>query len=193
MRHRGLNKKSKVGQTMKNNLTTTQKTEVVLAKGKSLLNITAKILSSSKALATVQTHKDITIIGDLMWENVDNHNEHNMNWDDAMEYAKNLRQGGYDDWRLPTIDELKLVVRESGGINVTRRDDDWEAIRDENKANESYQANYKEKGFASRSYWSSTTYTGLSGYAWVVLFGYGYQGTNYKSISVYVRCVRAGQ
>ena len=55
---------------MKNNLTTTQKTEVVLAKGKSLLGITAKILTGSKALAIATTHKGVTIIGNLMWENV---------------------------------------------------------------------------------------------------------------------------
>lgn len=55
---------------MKSNLTTTQKTEVVLAKGKSLLGITAKILTGSKALAIATTHKGVTIIGNLMWENV---------------------------------------------------------------------------------------------------------------------------
>jgi len=26
--------------------------------------------------------------------------------DAAMEYASNLKEGGYDDWRLPTVDEL---------------------------------------------------------------------------------------
>jgi len=30
-------------------------------------------------------------------------------WDEAVEYAKNLRLGGYDDWRLPTIIELSKV------------------------------------------------------------------------------------
>lgn len=30
-------------------------------------------------------------------------------WDEAKEYAKNLRLGGYDDWRLPTIVELSKV------------------------------------------------------------------------------------
>ena len=109
---------------MKNNLATTQKTEVVLANGKSLLGIAAKILSGSKALASAKTHKDVTIIGDLMWENVANPDEHKMGWYDAMEYAKNLRLGGYDDWRLPTIEELKAVVRECCGINVKMGNDD---------------------------------------------------------------------
>ena len=67
---------------MKNNLITTQKTEVVLSKGKSLLGITAKILSGSKALASAATHKDVTIIGDLMWEK---ETQNEMNWYEAME------------------------------------------------------------------------------------------------------------
>ena len=29
-----------------------------------------------------------------------------MNWHDAKEYCKNLREDGYSDWRMPTIDEL---------------------------------------------------------------------------------------
>ena len=174
---------------MKNNLTTTQKTDVVLAKGKSLLGITAKILAGSKALATSKTYKDITIIGDLMWEK----ESRELNWYEAMEYAKNLRLGGYDDWRLPTIEELGAVVTLCGGELVDYSDDDWEDIWDKNRANENYQANYGAKGFASSNYWSSTTYAGFSSYAWSVYFYYGRQRNNDKSTSYYVRCVRAGQ
>ena len=177
---------------MKNKLTTIQKTEVVLSKGKSLLGITDKILSSSKTLER-QIHKDVTIIGDLMWENVAYPEEQKMNWDDAMEYAKNLRLGGYDDWRLPTIEELKAVVQECGGINVTWDKDDWAAKRDKNRANESYQVNYEAKGFASSNYWSSTTYAGYSGTAWDVHFGGGNQCYYSETNDFYVRCVRAGQ
>jgi hypothetical protein len=39
-----------------------------------------------------------------MWSSIA---EKPMTWGEAMEYAKNLREGNYDDWRLPTIDELK--------------------------------------------------------------------------------------
>ncbi|HFD14075.1 MAG TPA: DUF1566 domain-containing protein [Epsilonproteobacteria bacterium] len=174
---------------MKNKLTTIQKTEVVLAKGKSLLGTTAKILSGSKALATTTTHKDVTIIGDLMWEKESSR----MDWHDAMEYAKNLRQGGYDDWRLPTIEELKALVRECGAINTTLGDDGWIYITDKNAANELYQTNYKAKGFTSGNYWSSTTYAGNSDRTWYVYFYDGFQYDSPKTLSYYVRCVRAGQ
>jgi len=32
-----------------------------------------------------------------------------MTWQEAKEYAKNLRVGGFDDWRLPTRDELRAL------------------------------------------------------------------------------------
>ena len=161
---------------MKNNLTTTQKTEVVLAKGKNLLGITAKILSGSKALATATTHKDVTIIGDLMWENVANPEEHEMDWYGAMEYAKNLRLGGYDDWRLPTIEELVSVVVKCIWVY-----------------DGSYKENYEAKGFASNDYWSSTTDDYNSYYACFIDFNDGSQSEDFKNYSRYVRCVRAGQ
>jgi len=33
-----------------------------------------------------------------------------MEWDEAMEYAKNLRDDGYCDWRLPTVKELVDLI-----------------------------------------------------------------------------------
>ncbi len=185
---------------MKNNLITTKKTEVVLAKGKSLLDITAKILSGSKVLAeaaekepAVQGSKDVTIIDDLMWENVADPDKHRMSWYDAMEYAKNLRLGGYDDWRLPTIEELRTVVRKCGGINVTFGDDGFEAVIDKNLANESYLENCQTKGFFPEFYWSSTSIVGYEDHAWDVSFHYGYNYSFNKSGPRYVRCVRAGE
>jgi len=40
----------------------------------------------------------------LMWVSKDNGTP--INWYDAIEYCKNLRVGGYTDWRMPTIAEL---------------------------------------------------------------------------------------
>ncbi len=182
----------------KNQLTTTKSTAVILGKSKILMGITKKLLESKgKGLTQVKpsqaltTHKDITIIGDLMWAKSA---DEKMKWDNAMEYAKNLRLGGYDDWRLPTKEELGAVVTLCGGELVGYVDKDWEYIMGKNKANENYQANYEAKGFASYYYWSSTTYAGNSrNDAWYVRFYDGYQSRNDGSYSYYVRCVRAGQ
>ncbi len=169
-------------------------TELTLGKAKSFLGITAKILKG-KAVTTTKnsqeltTHKDITIIGDLMWEK----ETRDMSWNDTMEYAKNLRLGGYDDWRLPTIKELSEVVTLCGGISIGLGDDGREDVWVENKANENYQANYKARGFVSSFYWSSTTYVSDASNAWRVDFRNGLQYLSSKSYVYYVRCVRAGR
>ena len=49
------------------------------------------------------------------------------------------------------------------------------------------------KNTASDYYWSSTTYAGNTGYAWIVHFYNGNQFSYGKTRSSYVRCVRAGQ
>ena len=47
----------------------------------------------------------------LMWVSKDNGVP--INWPDAVEYCKNLRVGGYTDWRMPTIDELEGLYDKS--------------------------------------------------------------------------------
>ena len=68
----------------------------------------------------------------LMWTRDDNGKD--IDWDGANEYAKNLRLGGYTDWRLPTIDELeKLYDREKGSIRdpfVLTRDWCWSSTKE---------------------------------------------------------------
>lgn len=32
-------------------------------------------------------------------------------WEKAYEYCENLEEGGFKDWRLPTIDELRSIVK----------------------------------------------------------------------------------
>ena len=93
-------------------------------------------------------------------------------WQNAINYCEDLTLGDYDDWRLPNINELTSIV-------------------DDTKISPSL--SYVFKFFASNYYWSSTTYAGNSGYAWIVGFYYGFQNYYDKSYSLYVRCVRAGQ
>ena len=35
-----------------------------------------------------------------------------MNWYEADAYCKNLKEGGYSDWRLPIIDELRTIIKD---------------------------------------------------------------------------------
>jgi len=169
----------------KNQLVTTKSTSLILGKSKSLMGITKKILEAKSKELT--THTGITVIGDLMWEK----ESREMNWDDAMEYAKNLRLGGYDDWRLPNREELEDVVRLCGGEPVEYDDDNYDEITDNNLARKAYQSSYKEKSFTSNYYWSSTTHADYASRAWIVFFDFGETYGNVKTRTNYVRCVRA--
>lgn len=101
------------------------------------------------------------VLGIKMIEKVSSPYE--MTWDQAMQYARNLRKGGFNDWRVPTKEELKFIykIKDICGINK----------------NDSY-------------FWSSSVPSVSPGYAWNVSFYSGYVGSDYKDGSSYVRCVR---
>jgi hypothetical protein len=44
----------------------------------------------------------------LMWSKTDN--GFDINWDDAKEYCEKLELAEFNDWRLPTISELKTLI-----------------------------------------------------------------------------------
>jgi len=111
-----------------------------------------------------------TVTG-LMWQKQDDDTERT--WDQACTYCNNLTLAGYSDWRLPSKKELMSIVN-YGTYNPA--------------IDETY-----FPGTHASNYWSSTTYAYDTSHAWVVYFGYGYVYSYYKSSTLYVRCVRAGQ
>jgi hypothetical protein len=60
-------------------------------------------------------HLDNVVICDLenklMW--VGSISKYEMKFDQAKQFVESLRIGGYSDWRLPTIDELRTLIDES--------------------------------------------------------------------------------
>ena len=87
-----------------------------------------------------------------------------MTYDEAVEYCKNLTFAGFEDWRLPTINEL---------LSIT---DDTRFKPAINKAfkNVAYETNDKgEKSYGW--YWSSTKSAGDSSSAWFVNFRNGHE------------------
>ena len=103
----------------------------------------------------------------LMWQG---ETQEEMTWDDAMEYAEDLSEGGYDDWRLPTIEELTTLIDYTQTLPATNI-----------------------PNIRSSYYWSSTTSASSTSNAWGVYFYYGNVNGYVKSDSLYVRCVRSGQ
>jgi hypothetical protein len=146
--------------------------------------------------------KELLIDNDLVWQDPDTSliwqkkvNDEEYEWDEAFEYAKKLNSqkfGGYDDWRLPTIDELVTL----GNIKLYRRDDgniigENNPLNDYNTYDEWKESNWDKgyehpnahsgKNFIKEAlldsikkqeypwYWSSTSVAGDDSQAWVVL------------------------
>jgi len=85
------------------------------------------------------------------------------NWQTAVTLAGNYDGGGFQNWRLPTKDELNLMY-----------------------------ANLKARGFGGFSngwYWSSTKYS--SDQQWIHSFNDGIQSWGFTSSKLYVRAVRS--
>ncbi len=91
----------------------------------------------------------------------------------AIEYCENLSLNGKDDWRLPSIDELQIIV-------------------DHHKFHPAIDI-LKFPFTISSNYWSSTTYSRDSSYAWLINFKIGNVGVYDKNYKYYVRYVRGGQ
>ena len=104
----------------------------------------------------------------LMWENDSSVNTQTMTWEEALAYCENLTLGGYSDWRLPNIQELRSIV------DYTRHDPAIDPL------------------FLSQSdwYWSSTSQPPFPSWAWVTYFARGSCYQDLKSGSHYARCVR---
>jgi len=109
----------------------------------------------------------------LIWQDDINATVYTATWQGAIDYCESLTLGGYDDWRLPNINELLSIV-------------DYSKFRPAIK-----------DGFINVSVniinWSGTSLSTYPLKAWFVHYNNGGAFPDDKGISYYVRCVRGGQ
>jgi len=102
---------------------------------------------------------------------VDETNEHGLivskqdlsataDWNEAIQYCIDYNAGGFDDWYLPTIEELDLL----------------------------YKARELVGPFVRFSYWSSSEYA--EHFGWFQNFYNGIQDNDFKDNTCYVRAIR---
>jgi len=105
----------------------------------------------------------------LVWQDDEYPSRSKKDLNRAKEYCKELEFSTFDDWRLPTYEELLTIV-------------------DYDRYDSAIVPVFK-KTF-SKMYWSSSQDVSSPDYAWVVDFGQGKTSTTIKSKRHYIRCVR---
>ena len=120
-----------------------------------------------------------------------------MEWDDAINYCKNLNEGGHKDWRLPNINELRTLIQncpatQTGGeCKVTDSCLSYSDCRNSacDGCGSDSSGRYSKLGDTDW-FWSSSVRSDDSDNAWHVLFFNGGVSHSYKRHNRYVRCVR---
>ena len=51
------------------------------------------------------------ILGNLIWSDINSKQPQNITWLEAEQHCKDLTEGGFEDWRMPTISELRTLVQ----------------------------------------------------------------------------------
>ena len=122
-----------------------------------------------------------------------------------MTYCDGLALGGRDDWHLPTINELRSLIRgcpatETGGSCGVTDTCLGDGCRNDACVGCSFlggpgtgEAYWPPRlGGTAYWYWSSSSYAGGASNAWSVAFHCGYVDYYDETLTVYVRCVRPG-
>ena len=149
------------------------------------------------------SNEEVLTINGLMWQKTAAPNP--MNWSSAKQHCENLSLGGYSDWRLPSISELRSIIRgcpksrTGGACRVTddcrsrscwSPSDCFSCYLDNGPAN----GCYEPRGFNGKCPWLwSSSSDDTDDKAWIVGFNCGAVDCNNKINASYVRCVRGGQ
>jgi hypothetical protein len=98
-------------------------------------------------------------------------NSQTMVWSNAIDFCRGLVYAGHSDWRLPSRTELMSLV-------------------DNTRNSPALPAGHPFSDIQNSHYWSSTSHSGGTGFAWYVNMSYGHVSDYYTALSFYVWPVR---
>lgn len=139
----------------------------------------------------------------LMWQNGEDCCERH-EWEEAIAYCENLSLGGFDNWRLPTISELRSLIRgcdataTGGSCGVTDScldsscwNHDCSGCEDaEGPADGCYWPSEIKSDCTYYYFWSSSAVEDLDDTVWDIHFSNGHLSLNMDYFDYNVRCVR---
>ncbi len=131
-----------------------------------------------------------------VWSSI---SENDMDWERAVMYCEDLEEDGKTDWRLPTIDELRTLIRNckitatGGSCEVSESQGMLSVVDAEGcscEFDEEFSGKYSKLGDISKTLWSSSEQSEVDvDDAWKVDFNSAYIDVSSKSTVYFVRCV----
>ena len=158
-------------------------------------------LFDSSLMADEPSNGDTVTIGGQMWQKQPAPEQ--LNLGEARSYCEKLSLGGHDDWKLPSISQLRSIIvgcdkTHTGGIcgvtdecltsNPCSKDGCRGCSSNQGPAGGCYWPEALE-GTCGR-YWSSSPMTSYENTAWYVIFNYAFISFDNQENKKFVRCVR---
>jgi hypothetical protein len=110
-------------------------------------------------------------------------------WQQAQELAKHSTYADFDDWRIPTFEELKSLADKETAVPMVKIPNINQTVFPTPNCQGATRSAAHHDGHSCWQ-WSSTPIEGSQHYIWIVYFDYGYGSANYEADMFALRLVR---
>lgn len=110
-------------------------------------------------------------------------------WQQARELAKNSTYADFDDWRIPTLEELKALADKETAVPMVKIPNINQIVFPAPNCQGATRSAAHHDGHSCWQ-WSSTPIKDSRHYMWIVYFDYGYGSANYEADRFALRLVR---